>query len=341
MGPHPAVAAIRVAVRATLAATHGPVYVACSGGADSLALAAALAFEAPRAGRRAGLVTIDHGLQDGSAAQAEHVAAIGRELGLDPVEVIRVEVRGEGGPEAAARTARYQALDALARSRLGSISSDRWTDNSPTEAVILLGHTLDDQAETVLLGLGRGSGPRSIAGMRAVSGPYRRPLLAIRRSMTVQACQALGLTPWADPHNADSRYQRVRLRTEVLPLLEDVLQGGVAEALARTATALQADLDALDELTPRPAPELRVAELALLTPAIRTRVLRRWVLAGGVRPGELSAHHLGALEALITSWRGQGPIQLPGGRVASRSSGTLSLRPAAISPATTEAMPEE
>ncbi len=140
----------------------------------------------------------------------------------------------EGGPEAAARAARYAVLEA-----------------ARGDAPVLLAHTLDDQAETVLLGLGRGSGARSIAGMRVGDPPWYRPLLAERRSLTHAACAELGLTPWDDPHNTDRRFTRVRLRTEVLPLLEDVLGGGVAEALARTAAALREDTDALDDLADR------------------------------------------------------------------------------------------
>ena len=116
---------------------------------------------------------------------------------------------------------------------------------------MLLAHTLDDQAETVLLGLGRGSGPRSIAGMRPCDPPWFRPLLAERRSVTHAVCAELGLPAWDDPHNHDRRFTRVRLRSEVLPLLEDVLDGGVAEALARTAAALREDTDALDGLADR------------------------------------------------------------------------------------------
>lgn len=319
-GPHPAVAAVRHAVRESLSGGTGPVLVACSGGADSLALAAALAFEAPRAGRPAGLITIDHGLQPGSAGQADRVAAIGHELGLAPVQVVRVDAKnGTGGPEGAARIARYRALDAAAES---------------DGATVLLGHTLDDQAETVLLGLGRGSGPRSIAGMRAVTGHYRRPLLGIRRATTVAACAALGLAVWDDPHNADPVYQRVRLRREVLPLLEDVLQGGVAEALARTAAQLQVDLDALDRAASVhaasvhsvPDGPLDVADLGGLDAAVRVRVLRNWLRSGGVPPGELSSRHLDAIEQLITGWRGQGPIDVPGRFAVVRSSGTLVLR---------------
>jgi tRNA(Ile)-lysidine synthetase, N-terminal domain len=300
------------------------VLVACSGGADSLALAAATAFEAPRAGVRAGLVTVDHGLQDGSAEQAARVAAVGYELGLDPVEVLRVEVGTGGGPEAAARTARYAALDATAEA---------------LHAVVLLGHTLDDQAETALLGLGRGSGPRSIAGMPAIERHYRRPLLHLRRATTVAACAALGLDPWDDPHNADPGFQRARLRHEVLPLLEDVLQGGVAEALARTADLLRDDLaaldaratavlDELDEVVPaspahtaaKPG-QLEVAAVAALPRAVRTRVLRTWAEAAGAEP--LSAERTAALDALVTDWHGQGPVQLPGGVTVLRESGRL------------------
>ena len=312
MAPHPAVAAIRLAVREAL---DGPVIVACSGGADSLALAAALAFEAPRRDIPAGLITIDHGLRPGSAEQATRIAALGYEFGLDPVEVVSVAVGTSGGPEAAARTARYRALlsaaDALDRD-------------------VMLAHTLDDQAETVLLGLGRGSGPRSIAGMRRRSGRCVRPLLSVRRATTVAACTALGLEPWQDPHNDDPSFQRVRLRREVLPLLEDVLQGGVAEALARTAELLQDDLDALDELV---APDrnavddgLDVAAITALPRALRSRTLRTWARSLGAEP--LGAVHVAALEALVVDWHGQGPVDLPGGAQARRVSGRIVGKPA-------------
>src|SRR6266702_1263513 len=263
MGPHPAVAEVRRAVRAALPA-EGYVLVACSGGADSLALAAAAAFECRE--RSAALITVDHGLQPGSADQAAAVAAVGYELGFDP-------------------------------------------------------------AETVLLGLGRGSGPRSIAGMRPADGRYRRPFLGVRRATTQAACDTLGLTPWHDPHNADPAYQRVRLRRDVLPLLEDVLQGGVAEALARTAALTQADLDALDALAAgisRDSETLDVAALKDQPQAIRTRVLRAWALAGGAAP--LTATHIAALDALVAGWHGQGPVDLPGGFAVRRASGRLHLQ---------------
>jgi tRNA(Ile)-lysidine synthase len=345
MGPPPAVAAVRTAVRATLAQLDvaRPLLVACSGGADSLALAASVAFEAPRAGRAAGAVVVDHGLQAGSAEIARSVADVLRHLGLEPVEVVAVGVGTAGGPEGAARTARY---DALAR-----IAGD---------AYVLLGHTRDDQAETVLLGLGRGSGPRSIAGMRRIDGRYVRPLLDVARATTEAACAALGLDVWNDPHNLDPRFRRVRLRTEALPLLEDILAGGVAEALARTAVQIRADVDALDQLAAswldahggsadrpglRPSggpdpdrlsdpradstagPGLAVALLLELPAALRTRVLRRWAHAGGA--ASLSAVHIAALDALCTDWHGQGPLDLPGRVCAARRSGRLHLDPSA------------
>jgi tRNA(Ile)-lysidine synthase len=315
-GPDPAVAQLRSAVRPALVASDQRVLVACSGGADSLALAAAVAFEAPRAGVPAGAVTVDHGLQAGSAGRAEATAGLLRNLGLDPVSVVRVEVGRDGGPEAAARAARYQAL----RTAAGAHG-----------ARIALGHTLDDQAETVLLGLGRGSGPRSIAGMVADSPPFWRPLLGIRRSTTRAACAALELPVWDDPWNDDPAYTRVRLRTEALPLLEDVLGGGVGPALARTAALLREDLDLLDGLARGELDRLQddsglpAGELAALPAALRRRVLRQWLHGGGVR--DLQAVHLAAVDALLTAWRGQGRVDLPGGAGVVRTSGRLALLP--------------
>jgi tRNA(Ile)-lysidine synthase len=319
-GPDPAVAALRSAVRPGLAADRGPVLVACSGGADSVALAAAVAFEAPRSGVRAGAVTIDHGLQPGSAERAAATAELLEKLGLAPVEVVAVAVGAGGGPEAAARSARYAALERLATGQ---------------GARVALGHTLDDQAETVLLGLGRGSGPRSVAGMVARWGFWWRPLLGVRRTTTRAACAAQGLPVWDDPWNADPAYTRARLRAEVLPLMDDVLGGGVAPALARTAAMLREDLDALDDLA---AAELRrlaapdgtlpAHELAALPTAVRRRVVRGWLLAAGV--ADLQAVHLDAVDALLTRWRGQGPVDLPGRGTVVRASGRLGLRPPGV-----------
>jgi tRNA(Ile)-lysidine synthase len=316
-GPSPAVARLRTAVRPGLTAEPAPVLVACSGGADSLALAAAIAFEAPRAGVPAGGLTVDHGLQPGSAERAAATAAVLRDLGLAPVRVLTVAVGGDGGPEAAARSARYAALAAAA------------DDLGDGGARVALGHTLDDQAETVLLGLGRGSGPRSVAGMVEHRPPFWRPLLGVRRSETRAACADQGLPVWDDPWNADPTYTRVRLRSEVLPLMEEALGGGVAPALARTAALLREDLDALDALAAaelaRLAREggLPAADTSRLPAALRRRVLRGWLRAAGVPA--LQAVHLHAVDALLTAWRGQGAVALPGGASVARASGRLVL----------------
>ena len=330
MGPHPAVAAVRLAVRHSLVrytAPDQPVLVACSGGADSVALAAAAAFEIQRTDRPAGFITVDHGLQPGSAERAVQVAELGYDLGFDPVLSVAVEVGTVGGPEAAARTARYAALSAAAQS----------VGDEGSHAAILLGHTADDQAETVLLGLGRGSGLASLAGMRPQAGNLVRPLLGLRRSDTRAACDALGLPVWDDPHNTDPRYRRVRVRREVLPLLDDALGGGVIEALARTADQLQAADDALgcwaDRVLHRAllrtgsatADALPVDALTDCPPAVTARVLKRWAEDSGVPA--LSAVHVHALVDLVTEWHGQGPLDLPGGYGVIRRSGTLNVVP--------------
>jgi tRNA(Ile)-lysidine synthase len=333
VGPHPAVAAVRHAVRVALAGLRqdGLVLAACSGGADSLALAAALAFEAPRARLRAGGITIDHGLQEGSAEQASTVAKVLASLELSPVLSVPVTVagRGEGpgyaGPEAAARSARYAALD-IAAAEAGAIA-------------ILLGHTLDDQAETVLLGLARGSGPRSLSGMAPVSAGYLRPLLGIRRAQTRAACAALGLQAWADPQNQDPALARVRVRQHALPALEQDLGPGVAEALARTASMLRADAEALDLAAAAEAGRLGglasaiapagagwdAEDLRQLPQAIRSRILRSAALAAGCPAGQLSHRHVAAMDGLVTSWHGQRPADLPGGVRCERRYGRLLL----------------
>jgi tRNA(Ile)-lysidine synthase len=321
MGPSPAVAEVRNAVRACVSdlAPGDLVLAACSGGADSLALAAALAFVAPRAGLRGGGVTVDHGLQDGSAERAADVAELLGKLGLGPVRTVRVTVAGPAGPEAAARAARYEALDAAAREHRA--------------AAILLGHTLDDQAETVLLGLARGSGGRSLAGMPARRGAYRRPLLGVRRATTAAACAGLGLRPWQDPHNSDFRFARARVRHQVMPALEEALGPGVAEALARTASQLRADAECLDDLAFAESGQSRepcsdpagldVRRLVALPAAIRTRVLRDAATMAGCPPGALAAGHVAQIDALVTGWRGQRWVDLPGGVRARRRDGKV------------------
>jgi len=282
-----------------------------SGGADSLALAAATVWEAPKLGLSVGAVTVDHGLQAGSAERAAEVARTCTELGLDPVVIETVSVGIEGGPEAAARNARYAAL-AAAVDRTGA-------------ALLLLGHTLDDQAETVLLGLARGSGARSLAGMAQRTGRLLRPFLGVRRSTTTAAVAALGLTPWHDPHNNDPSYTRSRVRHDLLPVLEEALGPGVAESLARTADLLRADADALDEWA-KTVDSLSISVLLALPAAVRLRVLRAAAIAAGAPPGALAAVHMRELDRLVTDWHGQKPVSLPGGLVGGRECDSLVFR---------------
>jgi tRNA(Ile)-lysidine synthase len=336
-GPHPATAAVRLAVRECLADCDPGdlVLVACSGGADSLALATALAFEAPKLALRTGAVVVDHGLQEGSAEVAERAASLARSLGLDPVEVVRVEVPATSeGVEAAARAVRYEALGAAA---------------DPHRArFVLLGHTLDDQAEQVLLGLTRGAGARSLAGMPRARDRFLRPLLGVGREQTRASCRAEGLTWWDDPMNADPAYTRVRARRALVELERD-LGPGITAALARTADQLREDADHLDaeadaavalllappgrcksagdpgrvHIEPR-----QVAELEALPRAVRTRVWRRLLVAAGAPAGQVTTRHTDACDALLTRWHGQGPVHAPGDLRVARSGGRVSITPA-------------
>ena len=305
------------------------VLVALSGGPDSLALAVALGFEQGKCGVRAGAVIVDHGLQEDSAEIAERAAEQARSAGLNPVVVRRVTVAETGsGPEADARAARYAAFAEVARE---------------TEATaVLVGHTLDDQAETVMLGLARGSGARSLAGMRLVT-PHEtkgsaapgvtivRPLLGLRRTIVAQSLADQGIAAWHDPHNSDPAYARVRVRTAVLPLLEKELGPGVADALARTAAQLTDDADYLDALAAgtvtsavTSAGIISTEILAPLHPAIRVRCLRLW-LSRELELTQLSAAHLAAVDELVTAWHGQAAVDLPGGSVF-RSENALKTR---------------
>ncbi|HEX6196852.1 MAG TPA: tRNA lysidine(34) synthetase TilS [Jiangellaceae bacterium] len=318
---------VRRAVRETLSdVTSGTVLVACSGGPDSLALASATVVELGRSGLRPGAVTVDHGLQDGSATRSRRVAGILVSWGFDPVEVIYAPVvSSRAGPEGNARMMRYAALDGAAV-RHGA-------------AAILLGHTRDDQAETVVLGLARGSGARSLAGMPPLSGRYRRPLLRLSRS-TVRAAVPSDIAPWDDPHNADASFRRARVRHDVLPVLDKQLGPGISDALARSADLLRADADALDGWADRvyaeasigPCPPggrpvvLDVEVLADVPSAVRTRVLRRAALTAGSPPSDLTAEHVWAVESLVTNWHGQGPIDLPGKVRAARTGRPATIR---------------
>ena len=303
--------------RGTASSPPPLLLVACSGGPDSLALAEAASFFARRGDYRVGAVVVDHGLQAGSAeVAAEAAAKLGR-MGLEPVQVRTVSVPASGmGPEAAARTVRYAALDAA-------------VEETGAHAV-LLGHTLDDQAEQVLLGLARGSGTRSLAGMRPVRGAYLRPLLGLRRSETEEICESLGLDPWHDPSNTDPAFARSRVRAEVLPFLEEKLGPGIAEALFRSSRILANDADYLDAVSAETFARLRTAPAAAenasaaegdtillpeeplreLAPAVRQRVLAlAAVELGGAQP---SYERLRSVEALLRRTGSAGPVELVG-----------------------------
>ena len=309
---------IRLAVRAELTdlSAGDTVLVAVSGGADSLALAAGLLTEAKEKAIRPIAVIIDHALQPNSADIAMNTKAELAKAGYTNIEIKRIKVEITDGMEASARRARYAALNEIAES---------------TNAVaIFLGHTRDDQAETVLLGLARGSGTRSLSGMAERIDKYRRPLLSITRSQTEAACKEVGIKYWNDPHNQSMEYARVRVREKVLPLMESEIGPGIADALTRSAKILRDDADALDQWAEEVLDEIDPIEidietLASLPRAIRSRVIRKAIYLAGAPSGSLSAEHLEPVEALVTAWKGQGPVSLPGGVTVARISGRLSL----------------
>jgi tRNA(Ile)-lysidine synthase len=315
---NPATVAIRSAVRECLSSCSAgdTVLVAVSGGADSLALAAALIPESKNLLVNLVGVTIDHQLQKSSDKQAEKVLAQLLKLGISQVEIVKVDVELLDGLEASARRARYAALDAVAERHNAKL--------------IFLGHTLNDQAESVLLGLARGSGARSLSGMARCTGKYCRPLLEISRSETLAACAENNLIPWIDPHNSDSQFARVRVRTDALPKLEESIGPGITEALARSADLLRDDADALDGWANQVSANLDLADLEIsllagLPKAVRTRLLRKAIYAAGAPTGSITADHVASVEAFVTSWHGQGACSLPGGVKVSRISGRLSL----------------
>lgn len=309
----PAIADVRRAVREAWM-RHGVVagdqiLVACSGGPDSLALAAAAIFEGSRAGVAVGAVIVEHGLQPATKRVAEETMRTLTDLGASPVMVSPVSVGKAGGPEAAARAARYEALDEAAAAFDAKF--------------VMLGHTLNDQAETVLLGLARGSGNRSLNGMAEVNGRYLRPLLGITRETTIAFCEDSGLIAWLDPQNSDDKFARVRVRHNVMPVLEAELGPGVAEALSRTAEQLREDETALAELAEHyfnefvkiraTSLEIDVDEFAAMPLAIRHRVVA--LALGVLQAPEFARVHICAIDALVDDWHGQKPLTLPGVRV--------------------------
>jgi tRNA(Ile)-lysidine synthase len=313
-----AIVEIRSAVRVHLQQLEaGDTFlVAVSGGADSLALAYALLKEAQPLALRAIAVTIDHQLQSESSKVTERTSEQLRGFGYSEVKIEKVVVSQESGIEAGARDARYKALADLAE-KLGAKK-------------VFLGHTRDDQAETVLLGLARGSGTRSLSGMAVENGIYIRPLLAITREQSVNACKEIGVDYWNDPHNLNPEFSRVRVRREVLPVMEEKIGPGIAAALARSAALLRDDADALDAIAAQVISSMDLSDLDCLAlselpRAIRSRVLRGAIYAAGAPSGSISAEHVAAIEALVTSWHGQGAVSLPGGVKVERISGRLSL----------------
>ena len=309
---------IRLAVRSELEdiAAGDSVLVAASGGADSSALAAALLLECKTKSIKVIALIIDHGLQKNSADVTHETKRTLTKIGYENIEIRRVTVEITDGLEASARRARYQALNDVA--------------NSHNAVAVFLGHTKDDQAETVLLGLARGSGSRSLSGMASRVDRYRRPLLSITRAQTEAACEEAGIKFWQDPHNQSMEFTRVRVREVVLPTMEKEIGPGISDALARSAKLLRDDADALDYLSDEifyklePA-SLEISKLESQPRAIRTRILRKAIYLAGAPQGSLSADHIEPVEALITAWKGQGPISLPGGVTVARISGRLSL----------------
>ena len=309
---------IRLAVRRELEDINpgDTVIVAASGGADSSALAAALLPECKSKAISVIPLIVDHGLQKNSADVAHEAKKELTKLGYESIEIRKIAVEITDGIEASARRARYAALNDVAKLH--------------NAVAIFLGHTKDDQAETVLLGLARGSGTRSLSGMAQRIDHYRRPLLSITRAQTEAACEEAGIKFWRDPHNQSMEFTRVRVRENVLPMMEKEIGPGVTDALTRSARLLRDDADALDQWADEVFDELDpisldIATLQTLPRAIRTRVLRKAIYLAGAPSGSLSADHIEPVESLVTAWKGQGVISLPGGVTVERISGRLSL----------------
>jgi len=316
----------RHAVQSTLAdlPAGSLVLVACSGGPDSAALAAATAYVARRRGLDTHAVVVDHALQSGSAQIAAWACEVCLRLGIQAGEVVPVQVGHQGGPEGAARQVRQAAL----RERAAALGGK----------AVLLGHTRDDQAETVLLRLARGSGARSLSAMREQDGLWRRPFLGLPREVVHASAEeslaGIGEQAWRDPHNEDPRFTRSRVRS-AMGTVQAALGVDVTGALARTAEQLRDDADALDALGMNAFAERVVvqadgltcatADLQTLPRALRTRVIRAMCLAASCDPGALTAEHVWTVERLVTDWHGQGPTFLPGGVRADRRYGRLTV----------------
>lgn len=312
---------IRHEIRKALAEHTKPgqkLLVAVSGGADSMALASATLFEAKKLGLAVATVTVDHGLQPKSASVATQTQQKLLALGYEHALIKKVNVGKTGGPEAAARKARYQALEQV---RLETKSD--W---------IVLGHTSDDQAETVLLGLARGSGARSLSGMSEVTGKLLRPLLSVSRKVTVQFCKDEQIRVWNDPQNKSLKFLRVRVRSKIIPFLEKQLGPGISWNLIRSSDQLRQDDNYLSAValkefkklakTTSSSVSIEVAKLEKLPEAILHRVLKESIDFFQL---DSSRKHVLAVADLISNWHGQKPLSLPGIRVL-RKDKTITFR---------------
>ena len=318
----PAQGLIRLAVRNCLTSNTKPgqkLLIAVSGGADSLALAAACEFEAKKLGLKIAAAVIDHSLQNNSDKVAAQTAKTLAALGFEEVVVKKIAVGKAGGPEAAARSARYIALETLRQKTKSHF--------------IVLGHTSSDQAETVLLGLVRGSGSKSLSGMSEKTGFLLRPLLDIERATTEAFCKDSGIKYWSDPQNKDEKFLRVMIRKHVLPFLEKQLGGSVAASLVRTSDQLREDNTYLESQADKSFKKYAKVSgsgisfdakaLEKLPAAILNRVIKKALDGFG---SESSRIHVLAVSDLVLSWHGQKPLALPGVRVV-RKGNTISFEP--------------
>ncbi|MCF2706663.1 tRNA lysidine(34) synthetase TilS [Arcanobacterium haemolyticum] len=321
--PHHAIAASRRHVREALtqagAGTGSRLVVAVSGGSDSMALALAAAYVARHEGMLVTTITVDHGIREESYDEARGVCRTLADLGIADSRVARVDVAHyKGGPEGSARQARYDAIAQV------SAEFER--------PFVLLGHTADDQAETVLLGLGRGSGARSIRGMSVVGRlpghpevTAVRPLLRLRREALREGLRSEGVSWVDDPTNdPDSSWttasgeplRRSAIRHTVIPALNEALGPGVVEALARTAQMLHEDEEALSAWARSYADAcedgVEIAHMRSLPTAVRRRVLRLVAIRSGARAGDLTHWHIRHLDDLVMGAGGSRRIDLPG-----------------------------
>ena len=279
-------------------------------------MALAIALFAECGGEKAIPVVVDHGLQPNSDQITAKVVAQLKTIGYKRVETAVAQVIITDGLEASARRARYKVFHQFI--------------DSYQPKYFFLAHTLNDQAETALLGLARGSGARSLSGMATQNNLFVRPLLKITRQMSEAACAESGIDFWSDPHNQDLKFARVRVRKNVLPTLEENLGPGITEALVRTADLLRDDADALDGFANEffaqvDSKNLEINDLERLPKAIRSRVLRLAIYQAGAPSGSLTAEHIEAAEALISNWHGQKEVSLPGNVKLLRNSGRIVL----------------